>query len=156
MKNRFLQTSFIAASLLIAGYAGQSLAHSTDGVLDPNGNNASATNFWQLICYDDGNGAPHHLYTQIQDNSPPVPGLLLSTQIFTANAMANTTDTVSADGQGSNPASLYGGAPTGGAQIYYISVSKTKAGSRSFSLIYHCQTANDTHTGTDITAYQAQ
>ncbi len=148
MKSAFLSIGIITASILGAG---QALAHSAGAVLDPAGNNASATDLAEVTCYDDGNGPPHHLYTQIQDLSPPVPGLLLSTQIFKGNQMTNATDTVSGDPNPSSPATINGGAGT-----YYISVSKTNVGARSFNITYHCQTVNDVHTGTDIQVDQAQ
>jgi len=157
MKTAFLQKTLITAALLAAaGHAGHAFAHSAEAVLDPAGSNASATDLAQVVCYDDGNGPPHHLYTQIQDLSAPVPGLRISTQIFTDKSMTNTTDTVSADALPSYPATLVGSDIGGGVQLYYISVSKTAPGARNFSITYHCQTANDTHTGTDISVYQVQ
>jgi len=153
MKNAFLQQTLFAVALLAT--AGHAHAHSASGTIDGVGDNASATDLAQVICYDDGNGPPHHLYTQIQDFSAPVPGLLLSTQIFTDSKITNTTDTGPGDTLASYPAILVG--PAGqDYQTYYISVSKTSAGARSFEITYHCQTANDTHTGTQITVYQIQ
>jgi hypothetical protein len=157
MKNNCLQKIWLVASFLAAaGNTGAALAHSAEALIDGAGNNASATDLAQVICYDDGNGAPHHLYTQIQDLSGPVPGLLVSTQIFTDKQMTSTTDPVSGDAYASNPAILVGSDSGGGVQVYYISVSKTAAGPRTFSITYHCQTANDTHTGTDISVLQVQ
>lgn len=148
MQNKFFQT-LMAATLATA--AGQALAHSAGAVLDAAGNNASATDMAQVICYDDGNGTPHHLYTQIQDLSPPVPGLYLSTQIYTDTQMANATDPVSGDTSPSPVAAV-----AGGEGPYYVVISKTAAGARTFDFTYHCQTANDTHTGTDISVLQVQ
>jgi len=73
------------------------LAHSAGATIDPAGNNASATDLAQVICYDDGDGPTDHLYIQIQDNSPPVPGLLVSAQVYKDSHMTNVTDTVSGD-----------------------------------------------------------
>ncbi len=152
MKSDFLRKSIITVSILAAaGYASHALAHTAGAVLDPAGTNASATDLAQVICFDDGNGPPHHLMTQIQDLSPPVPGLLLSTQIFKDTQMTNVTDTVSGDANASTPAIL-----NGGQGAYIISVSKTNSGPRNFSITYHCQTANEVHTGTDITVLQVQ
>lgn len=144
----------MAASLLAAlGQVGHALAHSAGAVLDPGGNNASATDLAEVICYDDTNGEapPDRLYVQIQDTSPPVSGLLLSAQIFKDGQMTNTTDTVSGDANYSAPASL-----KGGEGAYIISVSKTSAGARGFNITYHCLTAKDVHTGTDISVFQVQ
>lgn len=152
MKSAFLKETLIAASLLAAlGQAGQALAHSAGAVIDAGGTNASATDLAEVICYDDGNGTPDRLYVQVQDTSAPVSGLLLSAQIFKDGQMTNTTDTVSGDANYSAPASL-----KGGEGAYEISVSKTAVGARSFNITYHCLTAKDVHTGTDITLFQAQ
>jgi len=65
--------------------------------------------------------------------------------------MTNVTDTVSGDAN-SSPAAMIGG----GDGVYYLSVSKTASGARNFTVTYHCQTAADVHTGTDITVFQVQ
>ena len=58
MKIASLKKAFITASILVAaGHAGIALAHSGGGVLDPGGNNASATDLAAVTCSDDGNGA---------------------------------------------------------------------------------------------------
>jgi len=142
----------MAASIMVAaGYAGGALAHSAGATIDSDGNNASATDLAQVICYDDGDGPADHLYVTIQDNSPPVSGLLLSAQIFKDGQMTNVTDTVSGDANSSPPARI-----SGGDGVYYLSVSKTATGARNFTVTYHCQTAADVHTGTDITVLQGQ
>ncbi len=144
MKIPSLRSPFFFASLLIvAGYTGNALAHSWGSTLDQGGSNPSATNYVTVTCFDDGNGSPDHLVVQIEDQSAPVQGLLLSVQIFKDNKMTNTTDTVSSDGVASNEVKLFGGEGD-----YLLSISKTKAGSRTFNLVYHCQTANSVHTGT--------
>ncbi len=149
MKIASLKKIIMAASIMIA--ASDASAHSAGATIDVAGSNASATDLASVICYDDGNGAPHHLYTQIQDTSSPVSGLLVSTQIYKDSQMTNTTDTVSGDANYSNQATLNGG---GGE--YIISVSKTASGARNFNITYHCQTSADVHTGTDITVFQVQ
>lgn len=152
MKNASLKKAFITASILVAlGYAGSAPAHSGGGIIDPAGNNASATDLAAVTCSDDGNGAPHHLAAQIKDMSGPVPGLLLSLHIYKGNQMTTTTDTVSGDAAYSPLITL-----NGGAGVYYMSATKTNAGGRLFDVIWHCVTSNDVHTGTDITVLQFQ
>jgi len=152
MKSASLKKIIMAASIMVAaGYAGGALAHSAGATIDSDGNNASATDLAQVICYDDGDGPADHLYVTIQDNSPPVSGLLLSAQIFKDGQMTNVTDTVSGDANSSPPARI-----SGGDGVYYLSVSKTATGARNFTVTYHCQTAADVHTGTDITVLQGQ
>ncbi len=149
---------FVFASvLMVTSYSSLIMAHSAGATIDGSGGNANATDLAQVFCYDDGNGQAHHLVVQIKDLSPPVPGLLLSAQIYGGNQMTNVTDTVSGDGFASNEAILVGGESlSDGVQLYYISVSKTKAGARNFEITYHCMTSYSTHTGTDITVLQVQ
>lgn len=152
MKNASFKKALVAVSLWLAlGHAGITLAHSGGAVLDPAGNNASATDLAAITCFDDGNGAPHHLFGQVKDLSAPVPGLLVSFHIYKGLQMTTSTDTVSGDANYSPGVSL-----NGGPGQYLISVTKTSAGARTFDVVWHCVTSNDTHTGTDISVYQAQ
>ena len=152
MKSASLKKIIMAASIMVAaGYAGGASAHSAGATIDSAGNNASATDLAQVICYDDGDGPTDHLFVQIQDASSPVSGLLVSAQIYKDNKMTNTTDTVSGDANASPGTTLIGGNG-----VYYLSVSKTAIGARNFTVTYHCQTAAEVHTGTDITVFQVQ
>lgn len=137
--------------LLLTPYSLDALAHSAGGPIDAAGNNASATDLAFVTCYDDGNGAPDHLVISINDSSPAVPGLLVSVQIMKDGKMINTTDTISGDGKPSNAVALQGGKGE-----YYVSVNKTNAGVRNFTIDWHCETANKIHTGTDIGVLQLQ
>lgn len=152
MKNASVKQALtVAAFCLSVANAGIALAHSGGGVIDAAGTNASATDLAAVTCYDDGNGAPHHLFGQVLDASKPVPGLLVSFQIYKGLQMITSTDAVSGDAFYSPGVSL-----NGGAGQYMISVSKTAAGARTFDVIWHCMTKDDIHTGTDINVYQAQ
>ncbi len=149
MKCAFFEKTFVTALVLAAaGYASHALAHTAIGTLDPAGNNPNDTALAQVTCYDDGDGPPDHLYVQVQDMSPPVPGLLVSAQAFKDSptpTMGNTTDPVSGDANASAAITNVG---TGNG-LYWLSVSKTHvAGPRNFTVTYHCQTASDVHTGT--------
>ena len=153
MNKSTLKKTFIAAFIFaIFGYSAHALAHTAIGTLDPNGNNPNDTALAQVTCYNDDDGDADHLYIQIQDNSSPIPGLYVSAQILKDNSangistssMSNTTDTTSGDAAPSNPTAV--GSGNG---LYWLSVSKTNvAGPRNFTITYHCQTANDVHTGT--------
>ena len=152
MKSASLKKIIMAALIMVAaGYAGGASAHSAGATIDSAGNNASATDLAQVICYNDGDGPTDHLYVTIQDNSTPVSGLLLSAQVYKDGHMTNVTDTVSGDANPS-PAAMI----SGGDGVYYLSVSKTAIGARNFTVTYHCQTAAEVHTGTDITVFQVQ
>lgn len=152
MKTVFLKKTLVAVSLLLAaGYADIAFAHSGGGTIDPSGTNASASDLAVVTCFDDGNGAPHHLAAQMKDSSAPVSGLLLSLHLQKGNQLTTSTDTVSGDANYSPLITL-----NGGAGVYYMSVTKTNAGARLFDVIWHCMTSSGDHTGTDIAVVQAQ
>ncbi len=146
MKNNNLKRIGLAMAILLgAGYAEFALAHTAGGPIDGAGNNASATDYAIVSCYDDGDGPTDHLYMQIEDTSPPVPGMIMSFQASKDGKMTNTSDVTSGDGQPGPVALLFAGDGS-----YYVSVNKTLAGLRNFVITYHCQTAGNVHTGTDI------
>ena len=153
MKTITLKKSLITTSILAASvYAGIATAHTAGGVIDAAGNNASATDFATVSCFDDGDGAPAYLFIQIEDQSAPVPGLLMTMLAAKGNQMVSTSDPVSRDSKAGPGVQLRGGDGT-----YYVAVSKTAAGARTFTVTYHCMTSNNVHTGTeDITALQLQ
>ena len=152
MKSVFLKRVVVALSILVAvSQTNVTLAHSGGGAIDPAGTNASATILAAVTCSDDGNGTPDHLFGQIKDLSAPVPGLLVSFHIYKGIKMTTSTDAISGDANYSPGATL-----NGGPGVYYISVTKTAAGTREFDVIWHCVTSGDIHTGTDISVYQIQ
>ncbi len=149
MKTPSLKSSFITASILAAmGYAGLAMAYGVgSAVLDPAGNNASATDLASVNCP----AGTDHLSAAVQDTSSGAPGLLVSLHLFKDTQMTTVTDTVSADGNWSPIATLNGGAGT-----YYMSVRKTTAGARNFIVGWECQNVDNVGTGTDITVLQVQ
>ncbi|MGZ8175000.1 MAG: hypothetical protein ACXW1Z_19995 [Methylobacter sp.] len=150
MKSTSFKTALVAVSILFsAGYADVVLAHSGGAVTDAAGNNAGATDLVAVTCSDDGNGTPHHLTSQIKDQSGPVSGLLLSLHLQKGNQMKTATDSVSGDANYSPEISL-----NGGPGVYYMSITKTAAGARLFDIIWHCMTSDGQHTGTDIAVLQ--
>lgn len=149
MKNLSLKTAFFASAILAAmGYAGSAMAYGIgNGVLDPGGNNASATDLAQVNCP----AGTHHFSAAVQDNSSPVPGLLLSLHIYKDTQMTTATDAVSGDGGWSDIVSVVGGAGT-----YYLSVRKTNVGARAFTVGWDCRTADNVSTGIDLKVLQVQ
>lgn len=157
----FARFPHAAMVLALVGYVSAASAHTAGAVLDPVGNNASATDMAVVYCYDDGSGAPYSLVTQISDETRSNPEVFVNTQIFVKSIdpftgldnsqLINATDPVPGDG-------LYGPeiSVVGYDKPYYISVSKTAAGANQFSIVYHCMTANHIHTGTDINVLQVQ
>ena len=152
MKTISLKKTLLTALIpVVAGYAGFASAHTAGGVIDAAGTNASATDFATVSCYADGGEPTAYLLIQIEDQSAPVPGLLMTMMAAKGNQVITTSDPVSRDGKAGPAVELNGGEGT-----YYITASKTKAGLRRFTVSYHCMTSNNEHTGTDITALQIQ
>mgnify|MGYP001400419546 CR=1 FL=1 len=137
-----VKTIFLGVAL---GYVGISNAHDRGATMDPNGNVANFTGYALVTCFDDGNGPADHLVASIQDTSSPQDNLLVSLQIIKGDFANSTTDPVSGDGIFSPGVRVQGGNGT-----YQLLVNKTDEGARSFLVSYHCMTANEVHTGTDI------
>lgn len=126
-------------------------AHTAGATLGADGTSASATGLAAITCFDDGNGQPEGLFVQIKDLSPPVPGLLISVQLYKGTQAINITDTISGDANHSEGVQL-----DGGSGVYWMMVNKTDVGLRTFEIIWHCMTSDHTHTGTDILVRQFQ
>jgi hypothetical protein len=125
-------------------------AHTQVGSL---GSAASATDYYQIVCSDDGSGPPVSLALQLQDASPAGTPLV-SAQVQRGSQVANTTDPVDADAAAGPVVAINGG---GGA--YEVLVNKTSAGAEAYVLTFHCLTGPDgtgIHTGTDVLVRQNQ
>jgi len=152
---KFFLKRLLATLLFISAftYGSNSVAHSVGNLLDAGANNASATDVYQISCFDDGGGPTAYLFIQIQDGSIPVPGLLVSAQAYfdQTKIMTNTSDPVSGDANASSGAQL-----SGGNGNYIVSVSKTAVGARQYNITVHCWSVNGGHTGTDVNTLQLQ
>ncbi len=135
--------------IAILGFASISKAHDAGTVMDPSGTVASFTGYALVTCFNDGNGDADYLRASVKDLSPPQDGLLVNLQIIKGNRAISTTDTVSGDANFSPEVKVQGGNG-----VYLLLVNKTKAGPRSFNISYHCVTASNAHTGTDISVQQ--
>lgn len=150
---KIVNKPIVVTSLILAvtGYVSGVQAHSGGGTMGKNGTNPSATAVAFVTCFDDGNGVPDHLIANIKDMSEPVPGLLLSLQIVKGGQATNVTDPVSGDADPSPFGVLYGGPG-----VYTMLANTTAAGARKLSVTWHCETADDIHTGTQISVKQFQ
>ena len=141
--NRFINsTAFVA----LASFASFSNAHDAGATM---GESASFTGYALVTCANEGNNPTDYLEISVQDTSPPVPGLLVNMQVIKGDRAANTTDTVSGDGQFSPAVSVHGGNG-----VYQILVDKTGQGLRSFLVSYHCKTVTGSHSDTEILVKQ--
>lgn len=134
-------------ALLLFGQSRVSKAHEIAGPIDPTGNVPSFTAVAMVTCYDDGNGPADHLIANIKDlpSNPAVEGMFVNMTLFKGSKAISVTDVVPGDDNPSQFIKL-----SAGNGVYFMIVSKTKAGARSVFVDYHCRTANDVHTGTDI------
>ena len=141
-------TALIACSV---GYVSVSNAHDAGATLDADGTIRSFSGLASVTCFNDGSGIPDNLIVSIKDNSPPVPGLMVNVQVVSSNGdrVNSITDTVSGDADFSPFIKVQDGDGP-----YIVIVNKTDVGARDFDLQYHCNTANDVHTGTEIFVYQ--
>jgi hypothetical protein len=149
MKNLSLKKVLMMIALLVTlVHAASTFAYPNATVLmDAAGTNANATDLGQVNC----DASSTRLYAMIQDQSAPVSGLLLSLHIFSGIHMTTATDRVSGD---INPSPIIW--IDNGPGPYYISATKTAAGSRLFTVTFQCADSNNTLTGTSVIGIQGQ
>jgi hypothetical protein len=134
-------------ALLLAGVARGALAHTQSGSL---GDAAGSTDYYQVTCLDDGAGPPAALAIQILDAAPAA-APLLSVQARKGLLLSNSTDPTDGDSSPSPLVHL-----PGGPGVYDVLVDKTAAGAENYTVTFHCVTAGDEHTGTEIVSRQSQ
>lgn len=142
-----LRVSALIVVMMLFAQAGISRAHEIAGPIDPAGNVPSFTAVAMVTCFDDGNGPADYLIASIRDlpSNPAVEGMFVNMSLFKGSKAISTTDVVPGDNNPSSSIKL-----NGGNGVYFMIVSKTKAGTRNVSVDYHCMTANNAHTGTDV------
>ncbi|MBY0473970.1 MAG: hypothetical protein K2Q13_02780 [Nitrosomonas sp.] len=145
------KTATTIFTLAVLCFASVSHAHDAGATMDPEGNIASFTGYAQVTCFNDGNGPVNRLVASVQDTSQPQANLLVNLQIIKGASAISTTDPISGDGAFSPEVSV-----AGGEGVYLLLVNKTGPGPRSFIVSYHCMTADNAHTGTDIRVNQFQ
>ncbi len=146
IKLRTVPLVAIALALLMFCQIRASHAHDIAGPIDPNGV-PSFTVVAAVTCFDDGNGPADYMMARIKDlpSNPAVPGMFVNMTMLKANAALSITDIIPADDAPSQWIAL-----RGGNGVYSLIVSKTLPGMREISVEYHCMTAFNVHTGTDI------
>ncbi len=136
---------------MTAHVPGLAAAHTLSGSL---GSGAAATDYYQIVCSDDGAGPPESLTVQIQDAAPAA-APLVSVQVRAGLEISNTTDPIDGDLSPSVAIHVNGGPQA----IYDVLVDKSAAGTESYVLTYHCLTGPDgtgLHTGTTLVVRQNQ
>jgi hypothetical protein len=120
---------------------------------DSLGSAASATDFYQVTCSDDGSGPPASLFAQVRDEGPVSPPWV-SVQLHRGSLLASSSDPIDGDTESSPSITV-----NGGPGVYDVLVDKSGAGSENYTLTFHCMTGPDgtgVHTGTAISVKQNQ
>jgi hypothetical protein len=136
--------------LLALGHAPSAGADTQTGTL---GSTASATDFYQVTCTDDGGGPPGQMVMQVRDEAP-ASAAIVSVQVHKAGLLVNSTDPAEGD-TAFSPLVMV----NGGAGVYEVLVDKSGAGAEGYTLNFHCLVGTNgagMHTGTTITAVQNQ
>lgn len=134
------------------GYADMVSAHSQPGAIGRKNSKAGGTDVYQVTCFDDGTGAPDHLFLHVRDLLPRNPALISvqATLATTGETTALSTDWGrDGDASFSVPDLILAGGASG---IYNVSVNKTRSkiiGREIYLVEFHCQTALGEHTGTN-------
>jgi len=142
---------WLALAALLAAFApARASAHTLGGTL---GADAGATDYFQIICSDDGSGPPQSLFVQVRDDAPAGVALI-SVQAQRGSLLANSTDPLEGDTTASPGVSV-----NGGSGVYDVLIDKNAAGAEGYTLTFHCMTGpNGTgiHTGTSSVNVQDQ
>ena len=114
MNSLHVKAIFIMLSTQLFGI-GQVSAHDINGAL---GKTAGATDYYQVDCFDDGNGATAYLIVEIKD-LPPVVSPMVSVQVTKGKLARNTTDAVDGNAAFAPIVNLPGGNGS-----YFLTVEK--------------------------------
>ena len=147
MKSKLKKLTMASTLSLIAGYASMASAHDVSN--QTIGVAAGATDYFQVTCFNDGQGNAARL--NIQEHVDTAGGAILSLQVHKGSIARNTTDPVGGDAGYSPLVSV-----AGGNGVYNVFVDKKKVGARQYDISYHCITSGNVHTGTSIVQRQNQ
>jgi len=143
---------WLALVALLAAFApARASAHTLTGTLHTD---AGATDYFQIICSDDGSGPPQSLFVQVRDDPPANAAALISVQAHRGSLLVNSTDPVEGDTTPSPGVSV-----NGGSGVYDVLIDESAAGDEGYTLTFHCMTGPDgtgVHTGTDSINVQDQ
>ncbi len=145
-------TALCAALVSVLGslVAPEARAHSQSGSL---GTAASATDYYEIACFDDGRGPAASLEVQIRDSSPGA-APFVSVQAHFGLTVRSVSDDLFADIVPSARIFLNEGAVS-----YHVLVDKSGAGGKFYELTYHCWTGPDgtgIHTGSNLVTRQSE
>jgi hypothetical protein len=145
--NRMKSLSTLFLFLFLATPAGVVFAHTQNGSL---GSAADATDYYSVLCSDDGNGEPGSMVLQVSNVSAGTP--IVAFVASKGTLATSSSDPVNADG---NPGPL--ASVNGGGGSYNVFVFKSESGVANYILDFHCMTGPNgggLHTGTNIITRQ--
>jgi hypothetical protein len=136
------------ALLLILGYSELVIADTQPGAIGRKKSKAGGTDQYIVTCSNDGRGEPDHLYLEIRDLRPRNPALLSIQAMLPATGAATA---LSIDARDGDAYASPGATLVGGVGPYLFSVNKSRSsviGAEIYLAVFHCETADGTHTGT--------
>lgn len=139
MKHKLIQL-FLATSVLV--FSAAVVADETVGSI---GKGSKKVDYYQIECYNDGNGVTELLELNIRDNDGIKANSVFSAQVLKGALAYNTTDNGS-DGDTKHSPTIK---IRGGDGIYHVLIGKSRVAADDYVLDYHCVTKNDKHTGTN-------
>ena len=151
--------TILTLMLTSIAYASVSYAHDLNSSLGKKTTGKAATDVFWITCLNDGNGEPGYLYLRLKEKLPRDTKIkkypLLSIQAYKDTISSPlSTDPINADA-GYAPALKV----TGVAGIYQVYINKglsTLKAISTYYVQYHCKTATNQHTGTEIEMKQNQ
>jgi len=148
MKTMKLKKLFL--SLIIIGYVCLASAHEQAGTLGRKNSTAAGTDIFQIDCYDDDNGDPHHLIANVSDLRPVNPALIgiQITSLTTGQESKLSIDPKDNDGKASADVKVVSDRGPYQVKIQRIRTPKDKKGVEVYFMVFHCETATGAHTGT--------
>lgn len=150
---KYSKTKIIMAAMLVAlGMVQQASAHDQIGTL-LSGSGTKATDYYVATCFSDpnlgGGAAAAGLFFQMKDTTVGTNNVGMT--VINNNGALNAKAATTIDGTGGDAVYSAGQTINGGNGDYLITVFHTgNAGTENYTFMFHCQTADGTHTGTSI------
>ncbi len=154
MKSSTLKNTLITVlGGLMMSQASAILAHNQGGSFTTGV--AAGVDFYQVTCFDDGNGAPSFVEAQVKDSTASTSKVSIlaykGTSCTTNKCAQSSTDTTDSDASYSPLVKV-----TQGAGVYNLFVMHTTTGTDSYDVLVHCKTSGNVHTGTSVSSKQQQ
>ena len=151
------KVTLIGLLIIASGFQFKAVAHSLNGqslASEIAKLTSGPTDLWLVSCYNDGNGPAAYLKVLLQ--ATPATHL----QISRNQQSISVTGVSTAQGKFSKTITLKpvkpGTTVNDGNGDYLVMVNKSQAAKAVYSFDFHCKTASDDHTGTDISNVQNQ